>query len=399
MADGHDQSSSRTDSPDHSDANPEISSLNSYFPPQQGSLFGMSEQATRCDPGTSSGFYSAGAELGDNAVHIGDNMPNMHTQLVRENSGASLSEATISAASDSEETKSLADDSGTESDKEVQQQLDWQRHEELNLAAREQEDRELAALWKKNHQEWLERSKAKWREQRSARRRFLGIFPKTRKNAKAPREPKPPREPKAPKPPKQLKAAKPPGQSRAYGLKALLDAGLVEADPEKLSLSIRYKDETFKAALLDTGGIVWKTDDGQSLEFASPSAWSIFVKRIVTPEKKADDGWKSVKYSNGCSTLTLEALKERLAMQAYNNAVPTPDLNEETHGTFAVQSEQEPQAMQHDARDADLTDEDDEEAPDPQHQGTAVNFGMDVAYGAVFPGGPDASMPVGGGTW
>jgi hypothetical protein len=30
--------------------------------------------------------------------------------------------------------------------------------------------------------------------------------------------------------------------------------------------------------------------------FTSPSAFSIFVKRLFVPSRKADDGWKSVLY-------------------------------------------------------------------------------------------------------
>ena len=30
--------------------------------------------------------------------------------------------------------------------------------------------------------------------------------------------------------------------------------------------------------------------------FESPSAFSIYIKRLVNPTRKADDGWKAVKY-------------------------------------------------------------------------------------------------------
>jgi hypothetical protein len=32
------------------------------------------------------------------------------------------------------------------------------------------------------------------------------------------------------------------------------------------------------------------------LYFDSPSAFSIYLKRLVNPARKADDGWKTVKY-------------------------------------------------------------------------------------------------------
>jgi hypothetical protein len=31
--------------------------------------------------------------------------------------------------------------------------------------------------------------------------------------------------------------------------------------------------------------------------FESPSAFSIYLKRLVNPTRKADDGWKTVKYA------------------------------------------------------------------------------------------------------
>ena len=36
--------------------------------------------------------------------------------------------------------------------------------------------------------------------------------------------------------------------------------------------------------------------NGQESIFESPSAFSIFFKRMVTPNRKADDGWKTVKF-------------------------------------------------------------------------------------------------------
>jgi ribosomal protein S18 len=39
-------------------------------------------------------------------------------------------------------------------------------------------------------------------------------------------------------------------------------------------------------------------------EFESPSAFSIFLKRLVNPDRKADDGWKTVKFGGKCVTLS-----------------------------------------------------------------------------------------------
>ena len=34
--------------------------------------------------------------------------------------------------------------------------------------------------------------------------------------------------------------------------------------------------------------------------FDSPSAFSVYLKRLVNPDRKADDGWKTVKYKDKC---------------------------------------------------------------------------------------------------
>jgi hypothetical protein len=50
-------------------------------------------------------------------------------------------------------------------------------------------------------------------------------------------------------------------------------------------------DAKHEADLSADGFILYKGD-----KFSSPSAWSIHVKRLANPSKKADDGWKSVRY-------------------------------------------------------------------------------------------------------
>ncbi|GMH42659.1 hypothetical protein BSKO_10578 [Bryopsis sp. KO-2023] len=56
-------------------------------------------------------------------------------------------------------------------------------------------------------------------------------------------------------------------------------------------LSVTAYGETHTAVLLHSGAIQFKGRD-----FASPSSFSLFVKQIYNPTKKADDGWKSVCY-------------------------------------------------------------------------------------------------------
>ena len=52
---------------------------------------------------------------------------------------------------------------------------------------------------------------------------------------------------------------------------------------------------------------------GQHLTFESPSAFSIYLKRLVNPARKADDGWKTVK----CNGRFLEQYKLELARRRF----------------------------------------------------------------------------------
>lgn len=79
--------------------------------------------------------------------------------------------------------------------------------------------------------------------------------------------------------------------SRAWpvSLADLVGAGLLAPGPE--ALSVLYKGSTHSAALLPEGTIRY---DGKV--YGSASAFSIHVKRLITPDKQGDDGWKSVLY-------------------------------------------------------------------------------------------------------
>eukprot|EP00889_Picochlorum_renovo_P007167 jgi/Picre1/34197/NNA_001671.t1 len=95
----------------------------------------------------------------------------------------------------------------------------------------------------------------------------------------------------------------------AISVKLLIDEGILA--PGDGVLSVEYKGMVRTADLLEDGRI--RVDiDGDIMMFDSPSAFSIFIKRLVNPTRKADDGWKSVKY-NG--TL-LEKFKVELAKQS-----------------------------------------------------------------------------------
>jgi hypothetical protein len=58
-------------------------------------------------------------------------------------------------------------------------------------------------------------------------------------------------------------------------------------------LWITYQNQTWSGELKAEGSIVF---EGKT--FQSPSAWAIYVKRLANPDKKADDGWKSVRYGD-----------------------------------------------------------------------------------------------------
>lgn len=77
-------------------------------------------------------------------------------------------------------------------------------------------------------------------------------------------------------------------------LKLLIDEGLIS--PGKRVLSVEYKSSVHVADLTDDGKIEVDVN-GRHLVFDSPSAFSIYLKRLSNPSRKADDGWKSVRYN------------------------------------------------------------------------------------------------------
>lgn len=75
----------------------------------------------------------------------------------------------------------------------------------------------------------------------------------------------------------------------AVSLCNLITAGLLVPGADVLSVS--YKGSTHHASLTPGGAIEW---NGRA--YSSASAFSIAVKRLATPDKQGDDGWKSVFY-------------------------------------------------------------------------------------------------------
>eukprot|EP00887_Chlorella_sp_A99_P005114 scaffold25.g5114.t1 len=90
--------------------------------------------------------------------------------------------------------------------------------------------------------------------------------------------------------------AKKVGGTRTSGginLRVLIDEGYLQ--PGSGVLSVEYKGSRAVGDLTEEGRIV-AVINGQTITFESPSAFSIYLKRLVNPSRKADDGWKTVKY-------------------------------------------------------------------------------------------------------
>ncbi|GMH32362.1 hypothetical protein BSKO_00196 [Bryopsis sp. KO-2023] len=122
---------------------------------------------------------------------------------------------------------------------------------------------------------------------------------------------------------RESKAAAPKKRPRGGGtrpggvsLKLLIDEGILTAGEGVLSLEYRGLHE--KADLQHDGRIHWKEN-----VFDSPSAFSIFIKRLVNPTRKADDGWKTVKFAGSY----LDHYKLELAKKRFGNN-PTPPSGE-----------------------------------------------------------------------
>ena len=117
--------------------------------------------------------------------------------------------------------------------------------------------------------------------------------------------------------PKAHKAAKPTKRMgtrptrRGLTLLDLMKKGLME--PGQGVLRVEYKGHVFLGDLTPSGSICY---EGELWE--SPSSWSIHVKRRVFPDKKADDGWKSVFYVTEDGEKTkLEQLRRTHALKMF----------------------------------------------------------------------------------
>jgi len=99
-------------------------------------------------------------------------------------------------------------------------------------------------------------------------------------------------------------------------LKLLIDEGFIS--PGKRVLSVEYKSSVHVADLTEDGKIEVDVN-GRHLVFDSPSAFSIYLKRLSNPSRKADDGWKSVRYNGNL----LEHYKLELARKKLGDSAGT----------------------------------------------------------------------------
>ena len=121
------------------------------------------------------------------------------------------------------------------------------------------------------------------------------------------------------------------GRGGIITLKHLIDEGILQ--PGEDVLTVEYKGSTHVATLLSDGRIYCRVS-GQQLTFDSPSAFSIFLKRLVNPTRKADDGWKTVKFRGRL----LEQYKAELARKRLGEG------GEDANGALAAMAALEPRA-------------------------------------------------------
>jgi hypothetical protein len=160
---------------------------------------------------------------------------------------------------------------------------------------RRAEAEEMYRLWREDPEQWLIRSKIAWAKRHESKRK------KSHARADVPTIVRPGaggrssgggRTTNTSK--RAERAAGASGAPKPFGrvtvsLKMLVDAGIMTPGPDAVFLS--YLGQTWSGELDALGQIHFR---GKA--YGSPSAWAIFCKRLANPGKKADDGWKSVRY-------------------------------------------------------------------------------------------------------
>ncbi|KAF6264894.1 hypothetical protein COO60DRAFT_1698027 [Scenedesmus sp. NREL 46B-D3] len=94
----------------------------------------------------------------------------------------------------------------------------------------------------------------------------------------------------------------------------MLAAGLLQAGQD--NVTVIYRGVTYSASLQANGTIAFRGS-----EFTTPSAFSVYVKRLVSPNKQGDDGWHSVSVAG----VPLHRLRLRYQQQHGGQLPPTRD--------------------------------------------------------------------------
>ncbi|KAI8471503.1 MAG: hypothetical protein J3K34DRAFT_230637 [Monoraphidium minutum] len=106
-------------------------------------------------------------------------------------------------------------------------------------------------------------------------------------------------------------------------IKDLIDNGLIAPGPG--AVTVTYKNRVTAGDLAEDGGI-----DFGGQRFATASAFSVHVKRLQTPSKAGDDGWRSVHGAAGGASLhdlrarLLQALGQQAAAAGAGRARGRP---------------------------------------------------------------------------
>lgn len=180
----------------------------------------------------------------------------------------------------------------------IQEHDVWRIREERREIATE-----MARLWREDPEQWLLKSKILWAQRHEARRGQGRSEVPTAKSLSGRGNLRPSSDKNTRASGGKILSGLPnrPGRS-AVSLKMLVESGHMQAGPDALWIS--YLNKTWSAEL-DAEGVI----KFEGNEYNSPSAWAIFCKRIANPGKKADDGWKSVRYGEADGPM-LDQLKQ-----------------------------------------------------------------------------------------
>ena len=112
------------------------------------------------------------------------------------------------------------------------------------------------------------------------------------------------------------------GRAGGMSLALLIEEGILE--PGEDVLTVEYKGEKYYGNLLPDGRITCPRHLPRSVQepFESPSRFSVEVKQILNPSRKADDGWKSIKYQGRF----LEYYKHEYIRQKFPGEASLPPL-------------------------------------------------------------------------